>query len=82
MTSKDEVYTADNILCRVLRHDIQNHDHGHNPSAFRGLPYWTFATPSEKYVVALSVNDTSFLTSAQIINVINKDLKFFGSYTF
>lgn len=64
MTSKDVVYTADNILCRVLRHDIQNHDHGHKRSAFKDLPYWTFVTPSEKYVTALSVSDTTYLTSA------------------
>lgn len=81
MTSKDVVYTADNILCRVLRHDIQNHDHGHKGSAFHARPISTFVTPSEKYVVALGIDD-KYIVTAQILQVVNKDLKSLGYYTF
>jgi hypothetical protein len=42
----------------------------------------TFVTPSEKYVVAMSVSDTTFKTSAQILRVVNKDLQLFLTYIF
>lgn len=80
MISKDVVYTADNLLCRVLEHDIQNHDHDHGNSAFKEIPYLTFVTPSEKYVTALSVDAVSYKTNAQILQVVDQKLSLLGYF--
>jgi hypothetical protein len=32
------MYTVDNMLCRVLEHDIDNHEHNHYESQFSGKP--------------------------------------------
>ena len=32
------MYTVDNMLCRVLEHDIDNHEHDHYASQFQSKP--------------------------------------------
>jgi hypothetical protein len=59
VASENVIYTADTLLCRVLEHDIQNHEHNHLPSAFYEKPIYSFVTASDKTIVTVAKSDNT-----------------------